>query len=286
MGGFLWVHGLNCGVPQTTHPSASHPLYMTLSTTHTFFTPDKQTPHLGGSTQAKCIMVCDKSECVELQGSWTTSDIIRLLFLVLTAFPQHIKHTAVRDPWHGSPSVVQDGTKQCMWDDDMINKPCVQLLGLILHGIGSVTAKRERERKRSHYYVFVCVCVHSCRRHVVCLNVWFWLVSILGSRWKRVNLKGRARPCDVFPPSVDRWRLQWFLPPHLHHCLSSPLPALLWSPLCSAQSCVCLCVWEKDRKRDMKRTCVRRRRCASPCTLMALHTAARVPGFDTVRGGC
>lgn len=86
--------------------------------------------------------------------------------------------------------------------------------------------------------------------------------------------------CDVFSPLVDRWRrycrLQCVLPPHLHHCLSSPLPA----PLCSAllalfsQSCVRA---RKDRKRGMKRTqaCVRRR-CASPCTLMALHTAACV----------
>ncbi len=56
--------------------------------------------------------------------------------------------------------------------------------------------------------------------------------------------------------------------------IAAASPSLL--PALFSQSCVC--VHERDRKRDIKGTqaCVRRRRCASPCTLMALHTAACV----------
>lgn len=76
-----------------------------------------------------------------------------------------ISLTAVRDPWHGSPSIVCEVAKECMWDDGMINKLCAQLplFGFCLHGTGSVIGKRCRERVTMRLFVFV----HSCMDHMV-----------------------------------------------------------------------------------------------------------------------
>lgn len=148
--------------------------------------------------------------------------------------------SAVRDPWHGSPSIVHEATQRCMWDDDMINKPVARLalFGFCLCGIGRVFGEICRVTK----CLYVCVSTHVgttwlCKRRPSVL-IYIWL-PLTESELKRQRL------CDVFPPSVERWRLQCILPRRLHHCLSSLLPAP--SSLCSLKV-----LYVCEKKTDIK----------------------------------